>query len=86
MEYRWISHYAPPPVNRREILRYMGCKEEDDVLKERLDGALRMAERILSYRICAAVFPITLENEMLDLGFVRLKSRHLKTNQSLPKP
>ena len=80
MEYRWISHYAPPPVNRREILRYMGCKEEEAPLKERLDAALTLAESVLSYRVCAAVYPIAAEDERLDLGFVRLQSRHLKKN------
>ena len=50
------------------------------MLKERLDGALRMAESVLSYRVCASVYPAAARDDLLDLGFVCLQSRHLHKN------
>ena len=35
--------YAPPPVDRREVLRYAGCREASAAVAEALDACLAVA-------------------------------------------
>ena len=75
--------YTEPPVNRQEILRYMGCdgameasQDVESLLTECLDEILPG----LSYKVCWRVFPIQRVEDRLDLGFMRTESRGLLCN------
>ena len=53
-----VKQYAAPPVNRREILRYAGCREETADIAALLDGCFAEAEHVLTYSVCWAEFPV----------------------------
>jgi len=71
-----------PPVNRREILRYAGIREETPELSALLDAALAEAQSILAGSVCWQEFPLLWEDDVLNLGFARTTSSSLKRNLS----
>ena len=75
-----IRSFAPPPVDRREILRYAGIREATEEISRLLEECLREAEPVLQYRICCRKFPVVLEEDEMDLGFTRTNSRNLRKN------
>ena len=66
----FLRHYDPPPVDRREILRYAGVRKDTPELEEPLSLCIEEAQKDLSYRVCFAEFPITHRSDALDLGFM----------------
>lgn len=72
--------FALPPLRRKEILRYMGCKEETEQTSRLLDEALAICEGIFAPRVCFAEFDISRSNGALDLGFAKTQSRDLAKN------
>ena len=77
-----IKKYRQPYWDRKEILRYAGAKEATDEVSALLEECLAEAEGKLSYQVCYAIFPVREEGEMLDLGFARTASAHLRKNLS----
>lgn len=75
-----IRSFAPPPIDRREILRYAGLREATAEVSALLEECLRQAEPVLQYRVCCRKFPVVLEEAGLDLGFTRTSSRNLRKN------
>ena len=69
-----------PPVNRREVLRYAGTKEETPEISHLLDEALAEAAPVLTGSVCWQEFPLTRYEDILDLGFSRIKSDSLQRN------
>ena len=66
----------PPPVSRKEILRYAGAGG-DTTLDTLLDECLAEALPQLSYRVAYAVFPIQRTPKALDFGFMQSESSGL---------
>lgn len=64
--------YPAPTVDRREILRYAGCKESIEGVERVLDECLAECENALAYRVCYRVltaedfYRIFGENTRLD--------------------
>lgn len=75
-----IRSFAPPPIDRREILRYAGLREATAEVSALLEECLRQAEPVLQYRVCCRKFPVVFEEAGLDLGFSRTESRNLRKN------
>ena len=69
-----------PPVNRKEVLRYAGTREETPEIARLLDSALAEVKPTLSGTVCWREFPLTRQDGMLDLGFVRVRSTALNRN------
>ncbi len=72
--------YAPPPWNRREILRYAGVHGDAPDIEPLLDSCIAEAEKALAYKVCFSVFPLKTEGAELDLGFAKTSSAHLRKN------
>jgi len=75
-----VKTYEAPKVNRREALRYAGVKESSPEMEALLDECLKLADGKLSYRVCWAEYPVAMDGEELDLGFVKLQSHSLMRN------
>lgn len=77
----YTKTYPQPPIDRREILRYMRCREADSDIDALLDTCLAELLPLLVYKVCWRVFPLcrTREN-LLDLGFLQTDSRGLARN------
>lgn len=69
--------YPLPPLRRREILRYMGCREETRDTAQLVDSCLKLCEGVLAPRAVFAEFDISRNDPILDLGFARVQSRDL---------
>ena len=69
-----------PPVNRKEVLRYAGTREETPEIARLLDSALAEVKPTFSGTVCWREFPLTRQDGMLDLSFVRVRSNALNRN------
>jgi 5-methyltetrahydrofolate--homocysteine methyltransferase len=76
----YTKRYSAPPWNRREILRYAGAKETTEEVSALLEDCLAEAEGVLNYQLCYARFPVREEDGILDLGFTRVTTDHLRKN------
>ena len=69
-----------PPVNVREVLRYMGCREATDEMCGLVDACVAMAAHAFDFRLCYATFPVTVSEDTVDLGFTCVHSHALAVN------
>ena len=69
--------YSAPPINRREILRYMGCKDSSDEFEALIARAISLCEGKLSYKVCYSEFPLEIKENICHLGFTEAESRDL---------
>lgn len=76
----YTKEYAAPPLDRRELMRYLRTDTVSEELARELDRALTEALPQLSYRLCYTEFPITIADGTVDLTFARVASRDLAKN------
>ncbi len=76
----YVKEYAAPPLDRREIMRYLRTDTAGAELESELAKAIAEALPHLSYRLCYAEFPVSMGDGAVDLGFVRVTSRDLAKN------
>lgn len=73
--------YPPPPLCRRDMLRYAGCRgEADGETAALLEDCLREAEGKLAYRVCYRELAVTICGDICDFGLFRVESRSLAGN------
>lgn len=72
--------YSALPVCEKEILRYCGCKDSDNEISRLLHSLLNEAEKVLEYKICYRQFPVSIHNDICDLGFTTVQSSALAKN------
>ncbi len=51
-----VKTYPAQPIDRREVLRYAGCKTETEEIGGALDACLQACENAFSYRVCYTVW------------------------------
>ena len=71
----FVNAYIPPAFDKKEILRYAGCKEADEYVERLLEECLKECENVFSYRVCYRVF----EKETFMRTFGR-ESKNLAKN------
>ena len=71
------AYPIPAAVNRQEILRYAGVREETPELSALLEEALSELLPTLTGKVCWQEFPLTIRDGELDLGFARTGSASL---------
>lgn len=73
--------YNEPPVNKKEVLRYAGCR---GAVPENIDAlandCMKECKSSLSYRICYTECPVIFSEETIDFGFAKVKSADLFKN------
>lgn len=74
------QRFSLPPVNRREVLRYAGAKEESPELTALLEETLTEASPLLAGHVCWQEFPIHRREDVLVLPFVQIRSDSLRRN------
>lgn len=70
-----------PTVNKKEIMRYMGAKPNDD-LDGIIDRCLSEAKGILSYTVCGITLPVEISGNRIILPQSTLISDNLAKNLS----
>lgn len=72
-----VKSFPPPPFDKKEILRYMGARDEDTELEKLVCDSIKEAEKLLNYKLCYAQTPITLSGDEIDFGFASVRSARL---------
>ena len=78
----YIKTYTPPPIDKKEVLRYAGVARTADSapLLPLVDECIAEAESVFTYKVCYREFPILRTPDGLDLGFAKTDSRALQKN------
>ena len=82
--------YTEPPICKKEILRYAGCKNsnqeslqfsaESRQLEELLDDCLEEVLPKLSYKVCFMELPLAINGTSCDFDCMKLESKDLVKN------
>ncbi len=72
-----FKEFPAPEISKREILRYMGCKESSPEIETLIDRSLDICRGKLSYKVCFAEFDVNISSPVCDLGFAKAESRDL---------
>ena len=73
----FYKELSAPPIDKREILRYMGCRESTPQIDELIDRSLALCTDKLSYKVCFAEHAIQIDGTRCDLGFASTDSADL---------
>ena len=77
-----VKKYTEPPVNMREILRYMGCAKPNSDALNLVNVCLEKCRSALSYTVCYDEFSISVSNDGVVFPFGKVYSvslaKHLK--------
>jgi hypothetical protein len=71
------KEFSAPTVNRREILRYMGCRGNNTEIDALVERALLICGDKFTYKVCFAEYDLKIENSVCDFGFARVESKDL---------
>lgn len=77
-----VKKYDEPQVNKREILRYMGCKDATADMMVLVDDCLKETDGIFTFKVAYDYFDITIGEDLVDFGSVSCESKGLSTNLS----
>ena len=69
--------YDAPSVDKREVLRYAGCKGEDCQISALLDECIAEASGKLHYQARYCVLPCKIEGDCCEFTEFSVQSRHL---------
>lgn len=75
-----IKSYTCPEFNKKEILRYSGCKKENPEINNLLESCLSECRDTFIYNVCFREFEISIYDDFLDLGFAKVSSADLRKN------
>ena len=75
-----IKSYAEPPLSKREILRYAGCKTADKEITAALEECISEVKNKLTYKACYIKLPASVTGEICDFGAFRVSSEKLALN------
>jgi hypothetical protein len=73
-----VKEFITKAPDRREILRYMGCKESSAEIEGLIDRAIREADGKIGGKVCYRTLDISRRDGGIDLGFALTESRDLK--------
>ena len=73
----FYKEFSAPPIDKREILRYMGCRESTPQIDELIERSLALCADKLSYKVCFAEYDIRIDGTRCDLGFASTDSADL---------
>ncbi len=72
------KNYTEIPINKAEILRYAGCKNDCEL--PLVDECLSEVKDKLFYKICYRFFDVKFTENEIDLGFAKTNSESLRRN------
>ena len=66
-----IKKYNPPPIDKSEIFRYAGMRED---FRNLVDECIKESAGILSYNVCYRKFPVKITEKSIDLSFAKTEA------------
>ena len=74
---------TPPPINQKEVLRYLGVKLADENILSLLEECLKEIDKKLVYKVCFCELPFETNENICDFKVLKLKSKNLCDNLKL---
>ena len=74
--------FSLPDYDRREILRYMGCRSSNEETDALIDRSISELDGVFSGRVCYGEFDVEINGDTVDFGFASVSSRALAKNLS----
>lgn len=71
--------YPAPPINLREVHRYLRVPETNAAVDRLLQEAMDECLGELRYDVCYAEYPVEISGDLVDLSFARTESHGLAT-------
>lgn len=78
----YVKHFAPPPVCRKELLRYAGASNDNGTVSMLADSVLKELGESLSFKVCYSVLPVEIMQNCCDFGVLNVNSESLAKNIS----
>ncbi len=75
-----VKSYSSPQFNKKEILRYAGCREMTQDVAALIDECLEECKDIFTYNICYCEVLPEVSTDAVDLSFFKVKSKSLAKN------
>lgn len=72
--------YDPPEINRKEILRYAGCKEANGEIISLLDDSIKETADKLTYKVCFCELSVNICGNICDFDAFKVESSDLALN------
>lgn len=72
-----LKSFCEPTFNRKEILRFMGCKDGDCEINKLLDSCLEEARGKLSYNVCYCELNVSIAGDECDFELFKVRSSSL---------
>ncbi len=72
--------YTAPAINKKEILRYAGCKQTCQELDGIIENCINEIANKLTYKVCYIVLDVQIENGECDFGLFGTVSKSLAKN------
>lgn len=82
METVQTAFFEEPPINEREILRYMSSRGGEDELRPLISECLDELRGRLSYKVCHVTLPIEIDGNKIILPCGEIESNDLAKNLS----
>ncbi len=73
----YIKKYNAPKIDKKEVLRYAGVRDDDESVLSLLDRCIKETEQSFSYNACYTRYPVSIDGDSMDLGFARVNSHSL---------
>lgn len=75
-----VRSFAPPPIRRDEIIRYMGSRSAGASEMVLAEAAVEACRDKLQYKACYGVFSIAVSERDVSFPFMKVQSRALAKN------
>lgn len=77
----YVKSFAPPPVCKKELLRYAGAKQ-DDAISELTESVLNELGDSLHFKVCYTTLSVSITKDLCDFGVFKVQSKSLAKNLS----
>lgn len=74
----FVMNFAPPPIDRREMMRYMRAREGDRLAEELVDEVVAECEGVLKYSVCYTYAKTEFSDTGCAVGTIFARSHDLK--------
>lgn len=72
-----IKELTPPPIDVREVSRYIGCGRSCTDYDQLIEKSVERCRGALSYKLCYGSYPLSIKGDLCHLGFAEVISRDL---------
>lgn len=75
----FIKNYNEPPINQKEILRYIGSNQNKETIKL-VEECIDETRDIIKYKVCYCELNVSINNNICDFGSFEISSKNLSQN------